>query len=268
MRISNILILLVMGGCGFPNDYGNLNLASAAEPTPTVKTVSADTVQSLSPWEGQIKSQPPEVKPFVPPTLHGDNVGYNAARLQLDKAPRINSEAIFDRIMKCYPARSMFGGLEVKATGRVTSSQVTSTLDDGSEISSNNYVGIVATMPLYSETELTRRIDREAGRRSDTATAIASFSEAIARRNQQLRLVSMYRALEARSAKRVATGVISATEQIGYLEKVSTAHTALIKAESDILEARLKLVSRCRDSVAPTLNEWLKDVSKARAATK
>lgn len=271
MRIKILFTCLLLSGCGgfpFSNDYSNLLLAAETETPPQKKETKGDTVKSLSPWEADIEQSPPEIKPYIPPTLHGDNVGYIAPRVELEKAPHINSEAVFNAVMNCYPARSTFGGLEVKATGRMTTTTVTSTLDDGNNISGSNYLGIVASIPLYSESEITRRVDREAGRRSDTATAIAAFSEAIARRNQHIRMVSLYRALEKRAAKRVATGIVGATEQIGFLEKVSKSHTALIKAESDILEARLKLVSRCRDSQANKLNTWLKEISKARAESK
>lgn len=258
-RLDLIMSAVLLGGCALAGEGIDAPLSAATE-----EITAADTVDSLSPWAGEKQAPPPEKKPFKPATMHGDPTPYEAPRVKLSKAPKIDSEAVFDRVMSCYPARSTFKGLEISLTGRATTANVTSTLDDGNYTSGRNYVGIVATLPLYSDAEITRRRDREAGRRTDTASEIANFSEAIARRNQQIRLLSLYRALETRSAKRVEMGIVAASEQITFLEKVSKAHTAVIKAESDILESRLKLVARCSDNVASELNEWLKDVARAR----
>ncbi len=271
MRSSAVILIVVLAGCGgfipYPQHgrFGNVALAQAPEVTEAgaAEMVPGDTEKALSPWGGELQSPPaiaPAEAPFLPGTMHGDDTPYNSERIQLQKAPRVNSDELFDVVMNCYPLQSTFD-LNVKLTAKANSTSGANPEDDD-YVSDKSYVGIVASMPLYSSSELDRRTNREATRRKETAAAIAAFSGAIAKRNEQLRLLSLYRALEQRSRKRVATGIVSATEQIGYLEKVAQANTALIQAESDILQHRLTIVSRCESGKANKLNAWLKKVAQ------
>lgn len=264
MRISAAVVVILAAGCG-GGAYDNVALADTPPDTSNAAPLS-DALTRFSPWGGDAKTPPQDVraKPFEIDTMHGDETHYNADRLPLTKAPVIDSEAVFDAVIACYPTRSRFGGLSVNLQGQASTagqSNTAATTGADSYRLGQNYVGIVATMPLYSDSEIDRKTDREYRRRMDTAQTVARFTQQIAARNQQLRLLSMYRALEARAQKRVQMGIVGAAEQITYLEKVSAAHTALINAESGILEARLKLVGRCRDGAAQRLNEWLKGVA-------
>ena len=54
-----------------------------------------------------------------------------------------------------------------------------------------SYVGIVASMPLYSGKELDREKEREYMRRKDTASAVAAFVTAIASRNHAIRELAL-----------------------------------------------------------------------------
>lgn len=124
-----------------------------------------------------------------------------------------------------------------------------------------NYVGIVASMPLYSGRELDREKEREYMRRKDTAKAVADFVTAIAGRNHAVRELALYRSLEARSAVRVKEGIIEATEQVGYLEKVASSQEKLINEEAKIMESRLLLSGMCDPANAKTIGGWLKMIS-------
>lgn len=81
-------------------------------------------------------------------------------------------------------------------------------------------------------------------------------------RRRAQRELGLYTSLEARAQKRVAMGLMEASEQIGYLEKVAQAQAALDAATAHIEGARLALVGQCRDEVAEEVNRYLKEVTQ------
>ncbi len=131
----------------------------------------------------------------------------------------------------------------------------------GSTELGSSYVAIVASMPLYSMTELNREREREHARRQEVAGVVADFIAAIASRNHAIRELALYRSLEARSSLRVQQGIAESTEQVKYLEKVAASHEALIKQEAKIMDTRLKLSGMCDPVNAKAINTWLKQVS-------
>ena len=84
---------------------------------------------------------------------------------------------------------------------------------------------------------------------------------AIASRNHAIRELALYRSLEARSAIRVQQGIIEASEQVGYLEKVASSQEKLITDEAKIMESRLLLAGMCDPKNAESIGGWLKKVS-------
>ena len=123
------------------------------------------------------------------------------------------------------------------------------------------YIGIVASMPLFSASEMNRQREREYVRRTATSELIGRFLTAIAVRNHAQRETTLYRALEARSQVRVKKGVVGTDEQVAYMEKLMAAHKTLIQAEADITATRLAIAGQCSDDKRPVLNNWLKRVS-------
>lgn len=196
----------------------------------------------------------PSKSPFRLETFHGDDLHFQAENLPLKKTKEIDNDTLFTQIVHCYPAESLFDG-ELKLT--TTASPIKSR-DPAYD---NYYAKIVLEMPLYSSAEVTRRVDRENQRRIQTAELLANFSDSLARRNQALRMVSLYRTLEKRAQLRIKQGLAMTDEQISFLEKTSMAHADLLKAQSDLLKFRLQLVSLCSDQKAPVLNEVLKRLS-------
>ena len=77
-----------------------------------------------------------------------------------------------------------------------------------------------------------------------------------------MRELALYRSLEARSAIRVQTGIIEASEQVGYLEKVATAQEKLVKEETKIIESRLLLAGMCDPTNAAQVGDWLGRLSQ------
>lgn len=267
MKRYGLVLFLGLSGCAdgsfnYLSEYENLDLTYQNDPEKVNKT-QADTPENLtaygsnangSQW-GDPTKNPPKTEPFKLETFHGDQTAFNAENVPLRKVKKIDNETLFTEILKCYPSESLFdGSLKLQTTASPIKSR-----DPDYD---NYYAKIVWEMPLYSSEEVTNRLHRENQRRLNTAELLTGFSESIARRNQQLRMVSLYRNLEKRSQKRVLQGLAMAEEQIGYLEKTAQAHTALLRAESDILKFRLQLVSLCTDQKAPKLNALLKKISE------
>lgn len=267
MKRYVIALLISLTGCserfrasefGYLEEYINLDLTYKNDPE-NINTTQADDPKLLNPygsderWADETLPRP-ERKPFELETFHGDKTAFNADTVPLRKTGEIDNDRLFSEILKCYPAESLFDG-ELKF--QATASPIKSRDKDYD----NYYAKVVWEMPLYSSSEVTRRLDRENQRRLQTATILANFSEAIARKNQYERMVSLYRNLEKRSQERVKLGLADADEQIGFLEKTANAHTLLLKARSDLTEHRLKLVSLCTDQKAPKLNNLLKKIA-------
>jgi hypothetical protein len=90
----------------------------------------------------------------------------------------------------------------------------------------------------------------------------------IASRNHAIRELALYRSLEARAYIRVQQGIVSASEQVTYLEKVADSQKNLIKAEARIMESRLRMSSTCESEKHLAMNNYLKHVSAIPMKTK
>lgn len=211
-------------------------------------------------WSDKKADPPPKFQPYELPTLAGDNLDYHDKPDALIKAPVIDAESLFLTVMRCYPADSAWD-IDVKLQAKIQTDTDELFYEDGDLTISSNYIGIVASMPLYSTKEISRDKEREYRRRTDMADMIAKFVAAIASRNRALRELTLYRSLEARSAVRVKNGIVSATEQIGFLEKVSARNELLIKTEMEILRSRLQLAATCEPSKYEQINTYLKKVA-------
>lgn len=104
--------------------------------------------------------------------------------------------------------------------------------------------------------------EREYKRRSDTAAKVADFVNQLANRNQALRQLAIAASMEQRAQIRVNEGIADADEQIKWLDKVATLENALITAEAKAMDARLTLVSMCRDGEADHVNAYLTDLAQ------
>ena len=218
-----------------------------------------ETAPAWWPWKSGELEKPPEVKPYQMPTMAGDGLDYHAKPAAIVQAPALDADAIFKAVLACYPERSKFD-IDVDLRAAIRSSDVLDLQDTATGLG-KSYVGIVASMPLYSGKELDREKEREYMRRKDTAKAVADFVTAIAGRNHAVRELALYRSLEARSAVRVKEGITEALEQVGYLEKVASSQDKLISEEAKIMESRLLLAGMCDPKNAERIGAWLKKES-------
>lgn len=202
---------------------------------------------------------PPEVTPYQLPTMTGDAPAINDHVAPLIVAPGIDADALFNKLLGCYPTRSKWQiDVDLKAGSRMGEDVAAGA--NGTDLG-RNYTQIVASMPLYSATELDRKQKNEYDLRGDTAKRVATFVTAISARNHAIRELSLYQSLESRAAVRVQSGVTGAEEQVTYLKEVASSQNAVIKAEADIMESRLALSSLCsKDNYVP-INTYLKTVA-------
>ena len=233
----------------------------AAAQAETLKTAqeNGDLAESYWPWATGEAEKPPEIQTYQLPTLAGDDLDYHHKPAPLAKAPPLNPDAVYKTVLSCYPEKSNFD-IDVSLRATVRSTDVLDENDLSSGLG-KSYVGIVANMPLYSSQELNREREREYNRRKDTAKAVAAFISSIASRNQAMRELALYRSLEARSAIRVQSGIVEATEQVGYLEKVAGAQDKLVTEETKIMEGRLLLAGMCDPANAARVGSWLERLS-------
>ena len=217
---------------------------------------------SFWPWAKGEAQQPPKAKPYKIPTLSGDDLDFKAKPPALVKAPKVDADAVYQYILDCYPERSNWN-LDVNLRAQIASTldSILSSAGTSSTELGSSYVGIVASLPLYSSKELNREKERESLRRQTVASTVADFISSMASRNHAIRELALYRSLEARSAIRVQQGITEAAEQVKYLEKVAASHEALIKREAKIMESRLKLAGMCDPVNAESINGWLKRIS-------
>lgn len=220
--------------------------------------------ETLWPWASQNPNPPPKVQPYEIPTFSGERQDFRRPRTPWVKAPKIDTDAIFRAAVACYPARSRWQ-IDVDLTAALRNQNA---IDISGTTIGRSMVGIVAKMPIYSDTEMDRERQREYQRRGDTAKYVASFGQALAKRNQALRILAIASAMEQRAQVRVAEGVAEAEEQIKFLERIGAAEKDLIAAETDAAEARLRLVAACRDDAADTLNAYLTELAQIAESAK
>lgn len=209
--------------------------------------------------------KPPEVEPYQLPTMDGKEPTINDHIEPLITAPSVDADALFNTLLACYPAVSKWKiDVDLKAGAR--SGETLNTIT-GTDLG-KNYVEIVASMPLYSSTELDRKQRNEYDLRGDTAKRVAAFVSAISSRNHAIRELALFKSLEARAAIRVQSGVTEATEQVTFLKEVAAAQDALIKSEAEIMETRLALSSLCSKTNYPRINNYLKQLAAVPKADK
>lgn len=217
---------------------------------------------NLWPWASQNPAKPAPVRPYEIPTFEGQARDFRQPPPPLAQAPAIDGDAVFRAVVDCYPVKSRWK-MDVDLEAAVRSTRVIDVT--GTAVGRSN-IGIVARMPIYSATEHDREMEREARRRADTAKTVADFVEKLAERNASVRAVALYSALEQRARVRVNTGIADALEQVGYMEKTSTAERDLIRAEAGVMQSRLQLVAMCREGEADQMNRFLSGLAQLPAA--
>ena len=216
-------------------------------------------------FSGNVQAEehkPPNIQPYEIPTFTGAPVDYKQIKPAIDPKKKINGDAIFQIINRCYPLKSGFGlevnlrgGMNYKPSDKNTSSGNTTVVQTYD--SQNYYAGIVANMPLYSDIEIDKDRKVEYQRREQTAMTIKEMLSAVAAKRRAERMMGLYLSLEKRAQARIETGVAPVDEQISYLEKVATTQGELDTAEAAIEGSRLALIGQCRPEVLDEVNNYI-----------
>lgn len=194
------------------------------------------------------------VKPYRVPTFTGDPVEFKDIQPAIKPAKQIDSGLIFRTIVNCYPIKPW--GIDIQLRAAMTHKDESESTINTSDLG-QYYIGIVAKMPIYSEPEIDKERNREYNRRKETSATISTMIKALSTKRRAERLLGLYLSLEKRAQLRVAEGIVSADEQIKYLDKVAQAQSDLDSAVAEIEGARLTLVGQCRSEVEHTVNEFL-----------
>ena len=111
----------------------------------------------------------------------------------------------------------------------------------------DTFVGLVATVPLYSGKELDRERDKAAGRKRQAGDDIAVMIENIEKVLHNRRMLAVYKVMETRSKKRVQAGVVPLTEQVDIMEKLSNLQKETITFTAQIGAGYTDLLNGCKD---------------------
>ncbi|ACK55101.1 hypothetical protein [Thauera aminoaromatica] len=177
----------------------------------------------------------------------------------LEPPPVLDARGLYDLVITCFPSPTWWKP-EIALEGRYANQQGESNaLVQTAETST--YAGIVARIPLYSSLELDREREREAMRRSLVAQNVGKIEQLLAARAIARRELGLWRAIEARSSRRVAAGVTETKEQIDAIAKVAGIESTLMTVAADLTAAKLLLVGMCvdRTDVEAELDRVIKD---------
>jgi len=113
--------------------------------------------------------------------------------------------------------------------------------------SQDTFVGLVATVPLFSGKELDRERDKLIARKRQATDDIAAMIENIEKVLHDRRMIDIYKTMESRSRTRVKSGVIGLSEQVDIMEKLSSLRKEVITFTAQIGGKYTALLNGCKD---------------------
>lgn len=198
-----------------------------------------------------------EKKAWELPTFTGEKPSHYAPEKPAVAGELPDPRKLYDTALDCWPAPSYFKA-EVGVEGRLRSDRVNYLDETGAATgSSRAAVALVARIPLYSAMDIDREREREYMRRVKVADAVGVFYTALTDRERARRQLALMRAMERRAQERVKIGVTDTTEQVGYLEKVSSIEGELLKLRGQIEKSRLELIGHCSATAGNELDRVL-----------
>lgn len=170
-------------------------------------------------------------------------------------AKTVDADLITKTVNSCYPVPAINFDVSLKVGTNFRPAQTSSTIQTAD--SASYYAGIVASLPLYSGVEIDKEQKIAIERKEKTASLVAQMLTALSTKRRAERMLNLYSSLEKRSQKRVANGIVSVDEQIGFLEKVATTQGELDDANAKIEGSRLALIHQCTDQDVDRLNNFI-----------
>ena len=169
--------------------------------------------------------------------------------LRIEPGP--DAQALYQRVLDCYPARSLF---RAELSGEVRAAQRSATFDNGA---AGSGAALVLRVPLYSSAEIDRERERESARRSKAAAAVGQFVEQLVQWRLTDRELMIWKRIEARSADRVAIGVTETAEQLEAEKRVYMLESKRVEQLALLTRSRLELIGMCGETQAPGLNAYM-----------
>ena len=139
----------------------------------------------------------------------------------------------------CMYDRGWLDYLDVKLKGGVSTAQ------GGYQEGQDSFVGLAASVPLYSGKELSRERDRTFNKKRQLSDDVEKIIEGVEKVMHNRRIFKIYKVLELRSQQRVANGVVPLTEQIKILEKISSLRKEILTYTAQIGGRYNALLNSC-----------------------
>lgn len=221
-----------------------------------IKTALLLTFAFNAQAENIVEINPPDWQmPYKMPTFSGEDNDFHVVKPVPNPAKTVDADLITRTVNSCYPVPPM--KLEVKLNAGTNYRPASGANTIQTADSANYYAGIVASLPLYSGVEIDREQKLAIDRKEKTAGLVAQMLTALSTKYRTERMLTLYASLEKRSQKRVADGIVSVDEQIGFLEKVALTRGELDTANAQIEGARLALIHQCTDNDIEWLNNFI-----------
>jgi hypothetical protein len=113
--------------------------------------------------------------------------------------------------------------------------------------SQDTFIGLVTTVPLFSGKELDRERDKLIARKRTATDDISGMIEHIQKVLHNRRMIEIYKILESRSKRRVQAGVVTLTEQVDLMEKLSNLKKENITFTAQVGGRYTALLNGCKD---------------------
>lgn len=211
---------------------------------------------SLCAYAEEMPTTPREIAPpFQVPTFSGEELDFHAMKPAPNPAKTVDADLITRTVNACYPVPAMKLDVAVKVGANFRPPSGESMIQTAD--SANYYAGVVASLPLYSGVEIDKEQKLAIDRKEKTAGLVAQMLTALSTKHRTERMLNLYAALEKRSQKRVADGIVAVDEQIGYMEKVAATRGELDAANAQIEGARLALIHQCKPEDVERLNNFI-----------
>lgn len=173
---------------------------------------------------------------------------------------------LYDMVVGCWPAASWFrGDLYVEARTSTKTGNTPTSFDPVTGSVTNNgdrYIALVARIPLISATELDKERHREADRHGKAADAVGELVSAFSERIMSVRQLSLLQALEKRAQERVRVGVAETSEQVRYLEQVSSLEGKIQTLQASEIKAKLHIIAMCDERKMANIDAYLANFNK------
>lgn len=216
---------------------------------------------------GCAKAEPVTVPPppFQVPLFDGMERSHKPPAGKLVEPVQPEARYLFELVNRCWPAPSWFRGeLELRArAGQQQGNQATTTVDPNTGNAQtagsgrDMYVGLVASLPLYSATDIDKERQREQQRRDATAQAVGALGQTLGEIEVTRRQIAVMRAVEKRSQERVATGIAPTDEQLAALQKLSDLELRIYTLRGTVTKSRLQLLAMCGENEADAIDAYV-----------